>query len=144
MEASLETVPQGARLRPPFLLSQEFPVTRTPPGWLDATAWIAAIGFGGFAVHVDLHNDEVQATVLVLLIGGGLVGLLAPHRAWRWALVLGLSIVVGDYAAPQLHLIARAPEPINWGSLIALIPAFIGTYAGVGVRSAFATPAADR
>ncbi len=114
-------------------------MTRTPPGWDDASAWIAALAVGGFAVHVDLHNDEVQAAVLVLLVGGGLLGLLAPHRAWRWALVLGLSIILGDYAAPQLHLIARAPEPINWGSLVALIPAFIGTYVGVAVRSMLAS-----
>jgi hypothetical protein len=114
-------------------------VTPTPPGWHDTAAWIAALGFGAFAVHVDLHNDEVQAAVLVLLVGGGLLGLLVPQRAWRWALVLGFSIIVGDYAAPQLHLIARPPEPVNWGALIALIPAFVGTYVGVGIRSVLAT-----
>jgi hypothetical protein len=115
----------------------------TSPSWLEATAWIAAVGFGIFAVHVDLHNDEVQAAVLVLLVGGGLLGMMAPHRAWRWALILGLSIVVGDYAAPQLHLIARAPEPVNWGALLALIPAFVGTYVGVGVRSVLGTRTVD-
>lgn len=93
-----------------------------------------AVGFGSFAVSVDLHNSEVQAAVLVLLVAGFLLGAMWPAGAWRWALVLGLSIVVGDYAAPQLHLVARDPEPVNWGALIAVIPAFIGTYAGVGVR----------
>ena len=119
-------------------------MTRIPAGWLEATAWIAAVGFGSFAVHVDLHNDEVQAAVLVLLVGGGILGLLVPHRAWRWALVLGLSIVVGDYAAPHLHLIAREPEPVNWGGLLALIPAFVGTYVGVGVRGTLAARTSDR
>lgn len=119
-------------------------MSRIPAGWLEAAAWVAAVGIGSFAVHVDLHNDEVQAAVLVLLVGGGILGLLAPHRAWRWALVLGLSIVVGDYAAPQLHLIAQEPGPINWGGLLALIPAFVGTYVGVGVRAALASEAPDR
>ena len=115
-----------------------------PANRLEALAWLAAIAIGAFAVHVDLHNDEVQAAVLVLLVGGGLLGMIVPHRAWRWALILGLSIMVGDYAAPQLHLIARQPAPVNWGALVALIPAFIGTYVGVGVRRMLATPTADR
>ena len=107
----------------------------------EIVAWFAAMGIAVFAVHVDLHNDEVQATVLVVLVGGGLLGMMAPRRAWRWALLLGISIVAGDYAALQLHLVARAPEPINWGALIAFIPAFIGTYVGVGVRSMLSPPA---
>jgi hypothetical protein len=96
-----------------------------------------AIAIGCFAVHVDLHNSEVQAAVLVLLVGGFLLGAAWPAGAWRWAIVLGLSIIVGDYAAPQLRLVARDPEPVNWGALLAVIPAFIGTYAGVGVRRIF-------
>lgn len=111
---------------------------------LDVVAWFAAIGIAVFAVHVDLHNDEVQAAVLVLLVGGGLLGMIAPHQAWRWVLILGLSIVVGDYAAPQLHLVAREPEPVNWGALLAVIPAFIGTYVGVAVRWLLGTPAGSR
>jgi ABC-type multidrug transport system permease subunit len=96
--------------------------------------FVLAVAFGCLAVSVDIHNDEVQAAVLVLLVAGFLVGGIWPVGAWRWALVLGLSIVVGDYAAPQLHLVARDPEPINWGALIAIVPAFLGTYLGVGMR----------
>ena len=88
------------------------------------------------AVSVDLHNDEVQAAVLVLLLGGFVVGAIWPGGAWRWALVLGLSIFVGDNAAPRLGLVALPVHPMNWGTLIAIVPAFIGTYVGVGVRSA--------
>ena len=94
-----------------------------------------AIAISCFAVSVDLHNDEVQAAVLVLLAGGFVLGGLWPQAAWRWALVLGLSIVVGDNAAPRLGLSATPIEPMNWGTLIALIPAAIGTYVGVGVRA---------
>lgn len=89
---------------------------------------------GAFAVSIDLHNSEVQAAALVLVVSGCLLGTIWPSGAWRWAIVLGLSIVIGDYAAPHWHLVAREPEPVNWGAMVALIPAFIGTYAGVGVR----------
>ena len=95
---------------------------------------VLAAGIGAFAVSIDLHNTEVQAAALVLVVGGFLLGMIWPDGAWRWAIVLGLSIVVGDTLAMQLHLVARDPQPINWTAAVALVPAFIGTYAGVGVR----------
>jgi hypothetical protein len=107
-------------------------VTNRPTGTI--LPLLLATATGAFAVSVDLHNSEVQAAVLVLVVGGFLLGLAWPGGAWRWALVLGLSILVGDTLALQLHLVARDPEPVNWTALVALIPAFIGTYAGVGVR----------
>jgi hypothetical protein len=87
-----------------------------------------------FAVSVDLHNEEVQAAALVLVVGGFVLGAVWPGGAWRWALVLGLSIFVGDNAAPRLGLVDAAVQPMNWGRLVALAPAFLGTYAGVGMR----------
>ena len=105
--------------------------------------FVLAVAVGCFAVSVDLHNDEVQAAVLVLLVGGFIIGAIWPDGAWRWALILGLSIVVGDFAAPQLHWVAQDPKPVNWGALIALIPAFIGTYVGVGARSLLGAAVTD-
>ena len=97
-----------------------------------------AVAFGRVAVAVDLHNDEVQATLLVLLTAGFTLGAIWPARAWRWALVLGLSIPVGD------HLLAQRPGPINWGTVVAVVPALIGTYIGLGVRRMIADPAGRR
>ena len=94
-----------------------------------------ALVLASFAVSVDLHNDEVQAAVLVLLVSGFVLGAIWPSGAWRWALILGLSIFVGDPIGVQLGAAPPWPETgINFGSLVALVPAFIGTYAGVGVR----------
>jgi hypothetical protein len=97
--------------------------------------WLLIIAIAAFAVSVDLHNDEVQAAVLVIVVGGFLIGAGWPAGAWRWALMLGLSILVGEWMAPRLGWIARDVAPPNWGALVALIPAFLGTYMGVGVRS---------
>jgi len=94
-----------------------------------------AVGIGYFAVSVDLHNNEPQAAALVLVVGGFLLGAIWPAAAWRWAVILGLSIFVGDPIGVKLGAQPPWPEQdINPGSLIALVPAFIGTYAGVGVR----------
>ena len=96
---------------------------------------VLAVAIGAVAVSVDLHNSEVQSAALILVVGGFLLGTIWPGGAWRWALILGLSICIGDNLAPRLHLIARDVEPLNWGALVALVPAFIGTYAGVGMRA---------
>jgi hypothetical protein len=102
-----------------------------------------AVAIGCLAVSVDLHNDEVQAAVLLLLVGGFVVGAIWPNGAWRWALILGLSIFAGDNAAPRLGLVSLPVQPMNWGTLIAIVPAFIGTYVGVGVRGLLASSRAS-
>jgi hypothetical protein len=94
-----------------------------------------AVAIGCFAVSVDLHNDEPQSAAIVLIVGGFLLGAIWPRGAWRTALILGLSIIVGSYFAPRLNMVATAPLPVNWGMLLALIPAFIGTYVGVAARA---------
>ncbi len=95
---------------------------------------------GGFlAGAVDFNNDEPQAAVIVILICAGLAGFIAPGKAWRWAIIVGLGV-------PIVYLIATAvgyhskstPEPGWYASLIALLPAFISAYAGVLFRKMWA------
>jgi hypothetical protein len=100
--------------------------------WL---CFVLAFSGGIFAGWVDFNNDEVQATVLVILMMTFLLGLIEPRRAWLWAMILALCV-------PGVYLVARAlgyqpvspPSPGWYGSLIALIPAFIGAYAGALAR----------
>ncbi len=107
--------------------------------------YLAALGIAAFAVNVDLHNDEPQAAALVLVVGGLILGALAPRHAWRWALILGLSIFVGDYLGERLGVGTLYPTPVwNFGALVALVPATIGTYAGVGIRSVMGSGATTR
>lgn len=91
---------------------------------------IALIG-AAFAGWVDFNNDEPQAAVLVILVVTFLLGYVLPGRAWLWALIVALGL-------PAVYLMARSlgyqpkslPSPGWYASLLALIPAFIGTYAG--------------
>lgn len=109
-----------------------------------AAPFLLAIAIGVLAVSVDLHNNEPQAAALVLIAGGFIIGAIWPGGAWRWALILGLSIFVGDPLGVRLG--AKPPWPeqgINFGSLVALVPAFIGTFAGVGVRKLMGSAVAD-
>jgi hypothetical protein len=103
--------------------------------------WIcagAAVAVGVFAGQVDFHNDEPQAAVLVLLVLGSMLGFARPRHAWRWGIIAALGI-------PATYLIGRAlghrpvywPQPNICATLIAIIPALIGAYAGVLVRKVF-------
>ncbi len=87
-----------------------------------------------FAGVVDTHNDEVQAAVLVILVGAGTLALIEPRAAWRWALLLGLSIPVTYLLVPLVD--DTAPFDIHnyWGTFVAFIPAFVGAYGGVFLR----------
>jgi len=91
---------------------------------------LAALG-AVFAGWVDFNNDEPQAAVLVILVVTIVLGLSLPRKAWLWAIIVALGI-------PAVYLTARTlgyqpvtpPSPGWYASLLALIPAFIGAYAG--------------
>jgi len=99
------------------------------PDWI---CLILALGGGIFAGWVDFNNDEPQAAVLVILVLTFLLGSILPKRAWLWAVIVALCL-------PAEYLFLRSlgyqpvspPSPSLYASLLALIPAFIGAYAGV-------------
>lgn len=98
---------------------------------------IALLG-STFTGWVDFHNDEPQAAVLVILVFTALLGWLLPGKAWLWAIIVALGI-------PAMYFLLRAlgyqpvslPSPGWYASLLALIPAFIGAYAGASSRVIF-------
>ncbi len=96
--------------------------------------WVClAVSLAGgiFALWVDSRNDEPQAAVLVILVMTFLVGFLLPKRAWLWAIIVGLCIPLGYLVTRAVGIPPRIPvEPGWYASAIALIPAFIGAYAG--------------
>ncbi len=104
-------------------------------GWICLV--IALLG-AGFAGWVDFNNDEPQAAVVVILVVTGVLGMVYPKRAWLWAIICGLGI-------PAMYMVLRSlgyqpigqPSPGWYASLIALIPAFIGAYAGAAGRWIF-------
>jgi NO-binding membrane sensor protein with MHYT domain len=94
-----------------------------------------AVLVGALAGYVDTHNDEVQATVLVLGVGMAIAGFASPRWSWLAAVVAGSCILFA-------HLIARALgspplypiQPNIFASLLAIIPALLGAVAGAAAR----------
>jgi hypothetical protein len=99
--------------------------------YLTWICFILALTGGFFAGWVDFNNNEPQAAALVILTFTFLLGLILPRKAWLWAILVGLCL-------PGVYLLATGfgyqpvdtPSPGWYASILALIPAFIGAYAG--------------
>jgi hypothetical protein len=87
-----------------------------------------AICLGLLIAYVDSRPnwDDTGITAGAILVTSGVFGLLAPSRPWLWALAVGAWV--------PAYAIASAR---NFASLLALVFAFAGAYAGMGVRKAF-------
>jgi len=100
------------------------------------------LGFGGAVavlVWVDRSPSDIanQASLLVLLLGAGLLGVVKPSWAWLSGLGVGSSLA----AAHALYLATGLPlpyvmSPSGWAGpitlMVLLVPAFLAAYAGAG------------
>ena len=86
---------------------------------------VVALALGFAIAWVDSRPtwDDTGITAGTLLIVTGLLGLALPERAWLWALAVGGWI-------PALGIALHR----NFGSLLVLIIAFAGAYAGYAAR----------
>ena len=82
---------------------------------------VAAVVFGLLVTYIDSRPtwDDTGITVLVLLIGSGIIGLLAQKRPWIFALAIGLWL-------PLWYILTRH----DLSMFIVLAFPFIGVYAG--------------
>ena len=89
------------------------------------------VGLGLLIAYVDTRPtwDDTGITVGAIVISCGLLGILGPRRPWLWALVVGAWIPIFNIALGH-----------NYGSLLALLFAFAGAYAGMAFRKLL-TPA---
>ncbi len=92
---------------------------------------VVAVALGGLITYLDSRPgwDDTGVTALAVLVASGVLGFLGPKRPWLWALAIGLWI-------PLLGIIREQ----NFGSLIALVVAFVGTYVGMAIRRSIKQP----
>jgi hypothetical protein len=95
------------------------------------TTIVIAILLGLLIAFIDTrpHWDDTGVTVLLILIASFVCGFLSSKRPWLMAIAVGLWI-------PVFNIIFSG----NFGSLIALIPAFVGAFAGNLLKRMFPPP----
>ena len=91
--------------------------------------------FGIIAGMVNAQSQEVQLTVLLLLVFGLFMGFNQPFKAWRWGLLLGVFVPL--FAISSILESSAADKMITEivFAAIAIVPAMIGVYVGVLLRS---------
>ncbi len=84
-----------------------------------------ALGLGLLITYVDTRPnwDDTGVSALVIFMSCTLFGVMGPNRPWLWALAVGLWIPV--YGITLKH---------SFGSVLALVIAFAGAYAGMAFR----------
>jgi hypothetical protein len=85
-----------------------------------------ALGLGIALLDTSPGWDDTGVSAAALFGVCALLGSVGPCQPWVWAVAAGLWI-------PMLSL-ALHPSAPNYGSLLALVFAVVGAYAGAGVR----------
>ncbi len=85
---------------------------------------------------INSRNDAVQTVALLVAVTTFIFGMLHARRAWVYALIIGMSIILFHGVARMANAIVPMPQGSinNFAGLVALIPAFIGAYCGAGLR----------
>jgi len=101
----------------------------------------AALSFvaSSFVDWTAVHTDEETFTLALILLLAISLGAAFPRYAIATIALLGLPVCVMETMAN--YGFVRAPYPvspgISWPALIALVPATLGTLAGMGMRNLF-------
>jgi hypothetical protein len=91
---------------------------------------LAAMACGWYATYVDFHATEVQATLLVILLGSFLLGSLAPKRAWRSALLAAVWLPTVQVIAFAMRHAGPGPGHPYWSRIMILLPTLAASLLG--------------
>ncbi len=106
--------------------------------WIKPDLWLPLLtSFLGIVIGLTDLRSDVQYTVLLLLVIGFFAGYAKPQSAWVWALLLGIWVPLVEFTALAIGM-KLSFRPDILASSVALVPAFIGAYAGVCVQWAAA------
>ncbi len=94
---------------------------------------LAAV-LGLVAGLIDVNSDDVQVTVLLLLLFGYFLGFARRTETWQLGMLLGMWVPL--FAVIRAFALGGPGHflPEGVGSLISLIPAFGGVYLGAAIR----------
>ena len=107
--------------------------------WPQTWQYLLAVFLGLLIAFLDHQSDDPQLAVLLLLVFGVFLGFAQPEGSWRWAMLLGAWLPLLQFLTILVE--GKYNAIVNEGlySFFALLPAFLGTYIGVGLRWAAKT-----
>ena len=99
--------------------------------------YVLAVLFGLAIGWVNVHTDQTPVVALPLLAAAGVLGVIWPRRAWRWGLLVGAWLALGQ--AYALLTSTRLPYPNNPSDIAAVLGigltlGLVGAYSGALVR----------
>jgi ABC-type multidrug transport system permease subunit len=101
----------------------------------DSLMYTLAAAAGLFTGWVDIRVGDLLFTALLVAAFCMLLGILRPHRPWRWVAIIGicvpLAVVLG-----YLVLTERPDRAQVWESFLAFFPGIAGAYGGALLRQA--------
>ncbi len=97
----------------------------------DGLALELTLLFGALLGYIDLNSSEVFLPMACLLLFAFTLGAFQPKAAWRWGLLIGLSVPAA-YGVASLTQLPPSDAPAQPLTLVVLvIPALSAAYAGV-------------
>ena len=103
--------------------------------WPDLWHLLLSLFLGILTGIFDLRTDEIQFPALLLLVFGFFLGFSQPKNAWRWALMLGVWVPTFEMARIVMEGSMDKFISEGIGSLLALVFAFAGSYAGTFLQT---------
>lgn len=98
---------------------------------------LLVIAFCILTGYVNLNASEVQAPMACILAFSFLAGLLQPKAAWRWGILIGLSVPLSYFIGFAINYKIVDPPRLPITLVVLVIPALIATYGAVLLRWAF-------
>ncbi len=89
-----------------------------------------ALTFGALLGYIDLNSKEVQLPMFCLLLFSFTLGVCQPKAAWRWGVLVGLSLPVSYFLAFAVNLRTADPPRYPITLVVLVIPALIAAYIG--------------
>jgi hypothetical protein len=100
---------------------------------------LATVGCAVFAGWVDLHNDDVQASILIVAGASFAITVLFSRGGWLGGFLVGFGVPLAHWYAKAAHIPLPYSLPHASSSLEALIPAAGGMITGLALRAGIAS-----
>jgi len=109
----------------------------------DAGFYAFAVFAGVFAGWIDIKVGDLLFTALLVLAPCMILGVMRPHRLWRWVVIVAVCVPMAEVLA-YLVLKQKMDRAHVYESFLAFLPGIAGSYGGALLRQAVANIVGDK